>query len=187
MSNPTADVSVRVAWADDARAIAEVQVRAWRDTYAGIVPAEVLDDLPAERFEAAWRQSVARPREARQRVLVALERATVRGFAAVTPATDADTSPARDAEVAEFVVDPGRRRLGHGSRLLHAVVDTMRSDRFTRATWWIGASSDELRGFLGGQGWAPDGAYRELDLYGDGSVLAKQLRLHTDLTPGDGG
>jgi hypothetical protein len=30
MSTPTADVSVRVAWADDAEAIAAVQVRAWR-------------------------------------------------------------------------------------------------------------------------------------------------------------
>ena len=29
MSGPTADVSVRVAWADDAAAIAGLQVRAW--------------------------------------------------------------------------------------------------------------------------------------------------------------
>ena len=30
MSNPTADVSVRIAWGDDADAIAAVQVRAWQ-------------------------------------------------------------------------------------------------------------------------------------------------------------
>ncbi len=75
MSKPTADVSVRVAWADDAGAIADVQVRAWRETYAGVVPVEDLDNLPADEFEAAWLQSVARPREARQRVFVALESA----------------------------------------------------------------------------------------------------------------
>ena len=39
---PSADVSVRVAWADDASAIAAVQVRAWPELYAGLLPVEVL-------------------------------------------------------------------------------------------------------------------------------------------------
>ena len=30
MSSPTADVSVRIAWSDDAAAIAELQLRTWR-------------------------------------------------------------------------------------------------------------------------------------------------------------
>jgi hypothetical protein len=38
-----------------------------------------------------------------------------------------------------------------------------------------------LRQFLTDAGWAPDGAHRELDLRGDGEVLVKQVRLHTDL------
>ena len=42
MSNPTADVSVRVAWVDDAPAIADLQLRAWRDRYADLVPPEAL-------------------------------------------------------------------------------------------------------------------------------------------------
>ncbi len=37
--HPTSDVSVRVGWADDADAIAAVQVRAWRQEYAGVLPA----------------------------------------------------------------------------------------------------------------------------------------------------
>ena len=36
--------------------------------------------------------------------------------------------------------------------------------------------------FLQAAGWAPDGAHRSLDLHDDGSVLVKQVRLHTDLT-----
>ena len=39
MTSPSADVSVRVAWADDAEAIAHVQARAWATSYAGLVPA----------------------------------------------------------------------------------------------------------------------------------------------------
>jgi hypothetical protein len=47
---------------------------------------------------------------------------------------------------------------------------------------WLNATNDGLRAFLADQGWAPDGAHRELDLYGDGSVTVKQVRMHTDLT-----
>jgi GNAT superfamily N-acetyltransferase len=173
---------VRVAWADDARAVAEIQLRGWRESYAGLVPDEVLAELPALQFEARWLDSISRPADAWQRVLVALERATVRGFAATAPATDADADPVADAEIAELVVDPEHRHAGHGSRLLHAAVDTMRSDRFRRATVWVTSTDDDLRAFLEQQGWAPDGAHRELDLYGDGTVRVKQVRLHTDLS-----
>jgi GNAT superfamily N-acetyltransferase len=181
MDRPAADVSVRLAWADDAPAIGELQVHAWRERYAGVLPADVLDAFDPAQFAEGWRSSVAHPREARQRVLVALERARVRGFAATSPATDGDANPATDGEVVEFVVDPDHRREGHGSRLLHAVADTLRSDKFSRATIWLRSADDDLRGFLLDQGWAADGAFRELDLHGDGSVTVKQVRLHTDL------
>lgn len=181
VNGPTADVSVRVAWAADAPAVARLQVTAWRELYADVLPSEILDQLPVESFTQAWEKSIARPAEARQRVLVALERVTVRGFAATAPATDSDAHPAKDAEITEFVVDPEQRNAGHGSRLLHAAVDTLRSDGFTRATCWLGSTADGLRAFLVDQGWAADGAHRELDLHGDGSVTVKQVRLHTDL------
>src|SRR3954447_10243323 len=78
---PSADVSVRVGWADDAPGIAGVQVRAWRRQYVDLLPAEVLDTLDVDGFAAAWQTSLNAPKDARQRVLVALERNTVRGFA----------------------------------------------------------------------------------------------------------
>ena len=171
------DVSVRIAWADDARAIAEVQLRAWPETYAGVVPPEALP-TDVEAAAAAWHASLSRPRDARNRVLVALERNTVVGFAITSPASDPDCDPVVDAELAELTVDPARRGQGHGSRLLQAAVDTMRADRFSRAVLWAVASDDALRGFLAGAGWAPDQAHRELDLDGSGTVLVKQVRLH---------
>lgn len=177
----SADVSVRVGWADDAAAIAGVQVRAWRQEYAGLLPDEVLDQLSAEDFETAWRQSLSRPQDARQRVLVALERSAVRGFAMTGPASDPDLDPVAVGEVAELTVDPDHPREGHGSRLLQACADTLRADRFRTAVLWLNATDDVRRSFLAGAGWAADGAHRELDLHGDGSVRVKQVRLHTDL------
>lgn len=175
------DVSVRIAWADDAPAIAEVQLRTWRETYAGVVPAEALP-TDVEGAAAAWRASLTKPRDARNRVLVALERNTVVGFAITSPASDPDCDPVADAELSELNVDPAKRGQGHGSRLLQAAVDTMQADRFTRVVLWAIASDDVLRGFLGDAGWAPDQAHRELDLDGTGTVLVKQVRLHTAIS-----
>jgi GNAT superfamily N-acetyltransferase len=181
-SGPTADVSVRVGWADDATGIAEVQVRAWRRSYDGLLPAEVLDAMDPQEFAAAWHTSLNKPKDARNRVMVALERNTIRGFAITGPASDPDCDPILDGEVSDFTIDPDHARLGHGSRLMQACADTLRADRFTRAVWWLNSTDDALRGFLTGAGWAPDGAHRELDLHGDGSVTVKQVRLHTDLS-----
>jgi GNAT superfamily N-acetyltransferase len=175
------DVSVRVAWADDARAIAELQLRTWRSTYAGLVPAEALPD-DVDAAAAAWHASLSKPRDARNRVLVALERNRAVGFAITSPASDPDCDPVADAEIAELTVDPDERGKGHGSRLLQAAVDTLVADRFRRAVLWAIASDDALRAFLTEAGWAPDQAHRELDLDGTGATVVKQVRLHTALS-----
>jgi ribosomal protein S18 acetylase RimI-like enzyme len=181
MSGPTADVSVRVAWADDAEAIAAVQARAWRSSYDGLLPAAALEIDPARAAEV-WRSTLAKPLDARTRILVALERNRVVGFAITTPATDPDCDPGADAELMELTVDPGDRGHGHGSRLVQAAVETMAADRFTRAVLWAVAGDDGLREFLSSAGWAPDTAHRELDLDGDGTTLVKQVRLHTGIS-----
>ena len=172
---------MRVAWADDAAAVADLQLRAWRHQYADVLPAEALPDDAGE-LAATWRSSMARPEDARNRVLVALERNRVTGFAVTTPATDPDCDPVADAELAELVVDPDEVGKGHGSRLLQAVADTLVADRFTRALTWVIGSDDGRRRFLTDAGWGADSAHRELDLDGTGTTLVKQVRLHTALT-----
>ncbi|GAA4689820.1 GNAT family N-acetyltransferase [Nocardioides conyzicola] len=181
MSSPTADVSVRIAWSDDAGAIAELQVRTWREVYADLLPAEALPD-DVETAAATWRAALSRPGDARNRVLVALERNRVVGFAITSPATDPDRDPIVDAELSEVTIDPAERGKGHGSRLLQAAADTLVADRFERAVLWTMAGDDGLRKFLTEAGWAADGAHRELDLDGSGTTLVKQVRMHTALT-----
>ncbi|WP_193605503.1 GNAT family N-acetyltransferase [Nocardioides dongkuii] len=183
MSSPTADVSVRVAWAEDAPAIAALQLRAWPELYGGLVPAEAFPTGPDAVAAAteAWRAALTKPVDARNRVLVALERNRVCGFAITGPASDPDLDPVADGELAEVTVDAAERGRGHGSRLLQAAADTMVADRFTRAVTWTVASDDALRAFLVAAGWGADGAHRELDLDGEGSTLVKQVRLHTAL------
>lgn len=170
-----ADVSVRVAEPRDAAAVAAVQVAAWREAYAAALPAEVTPEAVA----AAWADALAKPGDARNRVLVALAGSTVTGFAITSPCADPDADPIADGTVEEFTVAPGARRAGHGSRLLQACVDTLRADRFTRATWWVTSTDDALREFVTAGGWAADGATRELE--GPDGVRIRQVRLHTAL------
>jgi GNAT superfamily N-acetyltransferase len=179
VSTPSADVSVRVAWADDAEAIATIQARAWARSYAALVPAA--GELREADFAQLWRDALTRPGDARHRALVALERNRIVGFAITTPATDPDCDPVTDGELMELTVDADERGKGHGSRLLQAAVDTMVADRFGRAVVWLAADDDGLRAFLGAAGWAPDTASRTLDLDGSGATQVKQVRLHTAL------
>ena len=178
---PTADVSCRVAWGDDAASIAAVQIRAWRSSYAGLLPDALLDAMDGEEIAEGWRASLSRPPDARHRVLVGLERNLVTGFVVTGPSSDPDADPVADGELTDLTVDPHQRGKGHGARLMQAGIDTLKADRFTRARTWVGASDDELRAFITSSGWEADGAHRTLDLTGDGSVLIKQIRLHTDI------
>jgi len=178
VSSPTADVSVRIAWGDDAAAIAALQLRTWAEQYAGLVPAEALPH-DVDAAAAQWREALRKPQDARNRVLVALERNRVVGFAITGPASDPDCDPVADGELQELTVDPATRGQGHGSRLLQAAVDTLLADRFNRAVIWTIATDDALRVFLSEAGWAPDGAHRTLDLDGTGTTQVKQVRLHT--------
>jgi ribosomal protein S18 acetylase RimI-like enzyme len=97
------------------------------------------------------------------------------------PSPDEDGEPGVDGQIEEFLVDPPAQRRGHGSRLLHACVDTLRSDGFSWARCWVGAEDEPLQGFLVAAGWAPDGAQREIGT-DDEALRFRQVRLHTDLS-----
>ena len=179
-----ADLSVRRAQAADAGALAAVQVAAWRAGYAGVLPEATLDAITeqSDRFAERWLAATTDPPSPVYRVLVACAGPDVVAGLASGPASDDDVNPAVVVEVYTFVVDPGHRRQGHGSRLLAAGVDLMRRDGFVSATSWLDADDAATQGLFAAAGWAADGSSRTLDLEGDGSVVVAQVRLHTDLT-----
>lgn len=175
----TAD-SVRLALPSEASQISALQRRAWAADYRAEI-ADVFAATPVAEMEQAWQSAILRPPLAQFRVLVSIEADRVTGFAAIGPSPDPDSEPS-DSVVAEFVIDPVARGRGHGSRLVNAVVDTMRADGFTRATWWVPSDADALRAFLQTSGWAPDGSHRELR--DEAGVAVKQVRLHCDIRSG---
>ncbi len=129
----------------------------------------------------SWPGAVVRAPQAQFGVPAAVADDRVVGFAAIGPSADPDAEPGADGVVAEFTVDPSAQRRGHGSRLLHACVDTLRADGFTRGTWWVRSTDDALRDFLIAGGWAADGTHQEVGTDND-LARVKLIRLHTDIS-----
>lgn len=171
-----ADVSVRPARAKEAEAIAAVQVAAWRDRYAKLLPPAALAGLSTRTIEDGWRAGIESPPTPRHVVLVGLEGSKVRAFAAVGPATDDDARGS--GELLQLLVLPGAERRGHASRLLAAAVEGWRETGITEAVCWILDGDTAMRSFLLEAGWGGDGATRALDT---GERQVGQVRLHTDL------
>jgi GNAT superfamily N-acetyltransferase len=108
------DIQIRPAEPDDAPEIASVHVRAWRETYKGIVDQPFLDAMDIEARTRRWREGLAKRAAG---TFVAVEGGRVAGFASIGPARD----PQRDgqAELYAIYLDPPRRGRGIG-RLLFA-------------------------------------------------------------------
>jgi GNAT superfamily N-acetyltransferase len=176
---------VRPARAGDAASLARVQVASWRCGFAGIVPPDLLAELTAEEAEQAfrerWREAISNPPTSRHRVLAAVTGDPARevaGFVSAGPANDADRWPGTDGEVYELRISPERTGQGHGSRLLHAVADTLVSDGFHTVSLWALEADTALRRFLESSGWAADGARGELDV----GTMVPVVRLHTAIS-----
>jgi GNAT superfamily N-acetyltransferase len=179
-----AEVSVRPARAEDAEAIARVQLVTWRTAYRALLPATVLDDWDEAAAADAWRRAVVAPPTPMHSVLVALDGAVVAGFAAFGPAEltegELPASAGPLSEVTALLVEPRWGRRGHGSRLLAAVADLSTAMDVARLLMWLPADDQVTARFLDSTGWAPDGWVRTLDT-GDSTI--RQLRWHTVLDP----
>ncbi|SEK97321.1 Ribosomal protein S18 acetylase RimI [Blastococcus sp. DSM 46786] len=167
----SADVSVRPAQAGDAAAIARVQGVTWRTAYRTLLPAAVLDEWDEAAVADSWLAAVTAPPSAGHRVLVAVERDAVVGFAAVATGPEA-------AEISTLLVEPRWGRRGHGSRLLAAVTDLASADGTTRLEVWLAESDQASADFYESAGWAPDGWARTLDT---GAAPLRELRWHVEL------
>ena len=152
---PVAD-SVRLAWPTEAAEIAALQRRAWAAQLPAELAQTMLTSVSEHQMTEAWHAAITRPPQASFRVLVAVESGRVVGFASTMPSPDEDREPGVDGQIEEFVIDPAAQQRGHGSRLLNACADTLRSDGFRRAYCWVGEEDGLIR-FLAGAGWAPDG------------------------------
>ncbi len=181
MTSPTPDAGVRPARAADADALGRLHARAWEQSYADLLPDREDAALAPGTLAQSWLAAVTDPPSRQHRVMVATAGPDVVGFAALSPGSDADAEPGRDAELVVLLVDPAHQRQGHGSRLLNAAADTLRESGFGVLRAWVPEPDTDRQSFLAAAGFAPDGASRVLDAAGDGTTTVREVRLSAAL------
>lgn len=169
-----ADRSVRPASIEDAPTIAAIQRGVWTEDYASLI-GEPVDFPSSEELARHWADAIRNAPSRRYRVLVATEGPLVVGFAAVAP--DDESVDLIDP----FHVSPGRRRLGHGTRLMTAVADTSRDLGAQIISTWALEGDHPSTNLLADMGFTVSGESRSLDLYGDERVVLMQHRWQAAL------
>jgi GNAT superfamily N-acetyltransferase len=173
---PGPDASVRRARPDDVEAIAALTLATWRAQPAELLPPGTLDGVTVADLAADWRDAITEPPSPRHVVLAALERDDVVGYSLAAPSQDPDAAAdGTSAEVLDLVVRADRTRRGHGSRLLAAVVDTLRAAGSAELLIWVAVGDDARLAFLASAGFAADGGARTLD-GGPGTAALRQVR-----------
>jgi ribosomal protein S18 acetylase RimI-like enzyme len=146
---------IREAEPRDARAIAEVHVRAWQDAYRGQLTDDYLDDLNVEARLEDHRRSLESPM-AGWRTWLAEEGDAVVGFAVTGPSQDADAD-STTGEVYAIYLEPERVGTGAGRLLFEHAVDDLRDRGFHAVTLWVLETNEQARRFYEVAGWKTDG------------------------------
>ena len=156
-------MKVRAATPADARTIAEIRVASWRATYAGIVPAAILERMSVDGNETWIAGRLATP-DGRITLVVEEPDGKVAGYALAAATTDADAAGL--GEVEAIYLRPEARGMGLGAPLLASALNELRNAGFSTAVLWVLTDNLPARHFYERAGFEPDGAARTLDFDG---------------------
>jgi ribosomal protein S18 acetylase RimI-like enzyme len=126
------DFSIRAARAEDARAIAQVQVESWKTTYGEIVPKAFLDSLDTEVRAQVWLEQLSKGTNI---LFVAENRSGIFGFASGGALREAIDG--YDGELFAIYLLRAFQRGGAGRRLIQTLAHAMDSDGFQRMAVWV--------------------------------------------------
>jgi GNAT superfamily N-acetyltransferase len=139
---------IRPAGPQDARAIAELEVRAWRWAYVDVVAEEQM--ITVEDRVARWE---GRPLDG---AFVAEVEGRVVGVVQVGPDPDEPST----GLLRGLHVEPAAQGAGVGTALYEHALGELRRAGFAAARLWVFDANGHARGFYERRGWAPDGATR---------------------------
>ena len=168
-----AAAALRLARAEDADAIAAIQIRAWRTAYAGIMPAGFLAEQDAGQRAQRWRGRIGPAAAPDSPTFVIAAAGRVLAFVHTGPVRDTDLQPDGRAEVYTLYVDPTEWRRGLGATLLRAVDDFWRPRGVRELVLWVFEANRPARDFYEREGWHADGSTQVDDF---GSVQAVEIR-----------
>lgn len=151
---------VRRARPEDAAALAEIHIAAWRGAYRGVMSDAFLDGLDVAQWTERWRQTLTRaaPALAPEAVLI-VEREAGRpaGFAITGPERPLSPHSGSRGELWAINVAPEAWGKGLGYALLTAAQEALAHAGHREAVLWVIAANERARRFYERAGWAADG------------------------------
>ena len=151
-----AQIALRSAKSDDARAIAEIHVAAWRAAYRGLMPDDFLAALSVEQRTEMWSGALSRPSPS-QLALAEID-GTLAGFCIYGPTRDDE--PPEVAEIYAVNIHPDHWRRGAGRALCEHAYREAATRGHTQVTLWVMSGNERARRFYELLGCAADGASR---------------------------
>ncbi|MGD9656434.1 MAG: N-acetyltransferase family protein [Methylocystis sp.] len=152
-----AEYCLRPADLDDARAIAEINAAAWRETYAGLMSGEALAGIDLDDWTRRWRDRIGSG-ESGKGVFVALEDGAPVGFARCDRQTNPKLVPLGfDGDIATIYLLRRAQRQGLGRRLMARLAENLLSAGCASAAVWVLRDAPRARGFYEALGAAPLG------------------------------
>lgn len=149
------EFEVRIAVAEDAGAIAQVNYSTWRHAYHGLIPKSEFDSLNIDLLTETWNQNLEKG-DARSMTYVALEGDRLIAYSRFYPSTDSDYDPIHVATIGSIYVDPQFQARGVGRRLMDVVIDAARECDFTELTLHVLETNSAARVFYEKLGWNQD-------------------------------
>ena len=146
---------IRRSREDDARGIAEVHVKTWRDAYRDQLPDAYLARLSVENRERTWSNEL-RDLPPDRRPWVAEAGGRIIGFVSVGGSRDHSATPG-EAEVYAIYVMSDCWARGVGRNLLEHAERDLRAFGYSEAILWCFAANSRARAFYEKVGWKWDG------------------------------
>ena len=149
------DIQIREATPTDAPGIARVHVDAWRSSYAGVVPEEILSGLSYSERETLWDDILTSP-DTDRRCFVAETRdaqdAKIVGFASA--GQESDDHEGYEGEIYAIYLLEDFQRIGLGRRLFQSAAKRLLDDGIKSMLLWVFEENHRARRFyesLGGE------------------------------------
>jgi ribosomal protein S18 acetylase RimI-like enzyme len=145
-------MQIRFADPEDARAVAEIHVEAWRAAYAGILPTAFLAALTVSSRQAFWEQVLA---EKQGNLQEAMAGDRVLGWIHTGPCRDAGAA-IEDAEIWAFYVSPAAWSKGVGRELWVSARTHLLKQGHRQCYLWVLAQNTRAIGFYQAAGFEWD-------------------------------
>lgn len=170
-------ITLREATPDDLDPVAALFLRCWRESYATVLPAHVIDVFDEAGALRLWRRALVTP-PAGTRGVVALDDDRVVGV--IRMGRDPD-QPAI-GHVFSLYVHPSAQGAGVGRRLIGEAHAWFAAQGLAEATLWVFEANTPARTFYALHGWLPDGGTRVEAEFGE-----PELRLRRSIAQGQRG